>query len=334
MKTIFTTKEMKRFVSDTYDADVMAAVKWDSELDDVAFELVEALARYGHLTDQRLFNALTEKRGQWRDTITAVRDKLIADRATETTDATDKPPLTTDKPQLNAPAGDTGVVMNAAVTHEIKHAIVVDKAHLERVHQLLQHEVGAVRWLVRCTDEVLEQMPSINHVTAHPNVDDRQIQALTMKASSESKPDGDYGIGCELVYILGATVEFSIEGPAEHLRSLRRKLVDELRATRPWYSTIAVMSQMKLVFFLALIPTGIAAAGKGKDMPDTFITAFFLSFLSLVFLLRPLRKLFPCSVFALGAGLGRHQLLEKFRWLVVITIPVLTAIGIALRLLA
>jgi predicted lysophospholipase L1 biosynthesis ABC-type transport system permease subunit len=137
----------------------------------------------------------------------------------------------------------------------------------------------------------------------------------------------------------------SLRGEEACISSLRTSLTDVLDGMRPWYSWIAMVDLFLVWFPILTVPylllqaLGLSRSSSSKvEIP--FRTAVYMlavvvgALAAIAFVIwgtsRLRSRFFPVSTFAIGQGLGRHQLDEQIRWVVIVGFLVSVAASIFL----
>jgi hypothetical protein len=135
----------------------------------------------------------------------------------------------------------------------------------------------------------------------------------------------------------------SLRGEETCISSLRTSLTDILDGMCPWYSRIAtvdlfyvwVPSFMVLTLVLQFMSSPSTPKVAIPFRKALYLTAVFVGAIAAIGLViwgtsRLRSRFFPVSTFAIGQGLGRHQLDEQIRWVVIVGFLVSVAASIFL----
>jgi hypothetical protein len=216
--------------------------------------------------------------------------------------------------------------MNVTQNERFTAAFVVTWADLEDLAGNVCRHLPQVRFEAKCADKLARNFSTLEELKEFPNPEGKAIQKLTLFARSD---DHESRLVLSLSNDVERNVDVSLGASEESAVALSGYVSEQLRAMRPWYSSIARITAQSI--FLPMMYLGAAAGvvclivvlvtGEmshihwGNMAPGLFFGwGIGIVLVAIAALLEAIRKrIFPIGVFAIGHGLQRHKNLEIIR---------------------
>ena len=227
--------------------------------------------------------------------------------------------------------------MEASRSDNIKKAFVLKADDLSAIQKVVREFLrsnGKITFDLVCKDGMERHPDDLKSVANYDNSEKSQIVKLTVSGVSEDRVRR-----CTIVLSNDSfwdNIRVSANGGEQSVSTFFEGLTTTIQNMVPWYGRFAVINFISLFFsiigFLSIAITilgiGLALAnGTLQNLTKTtgnelviVICVFGYSLLAGQALNWVRQKLFPIAVFAIGAGLRRHEISDWWRKLIISTV--------------
>lgn len=215
---------------------------------------------------------------------------------------------------------------------------VVRASDVNRICALLEKEVGRVRIVTECSDDIERDFSSSVELSSYDNSPGRSLLDMWIQSSRSTETESNSAIESASVYFSkGGRVSISVTGDEMRGSFLKERFREITDGTKAWYSRIAmaldsdilaiVLATLWTVFLLSAFAYLRANSPPPSD-PTPVVPPYIVALVAvatlaitavpligLASLIRWLqRALFPRAYFAVGQGEERYKVKDKLRW--------------------
>lgn len=218
--------------------------------------------------------------------------------------------------------------MRAHTKLEIQHAVVVKSDDVSKIWKSISIPGTKTKAVATCTDGIVRHFDSCEELLGYENPLRASFVSLEISAMSTPHERAEVSIGQKY----SSVVALSLHGQESNISDLRRSLADVVDGMKPWYSWVATVSLLNLLFpfvFVCLTLFVLTSTFKIENSPGMPPSRAMLTIVIAVlaigviagcfWVIQYLRtRYFPKISFSIGQGLGRHQTHENIRWVLVV----------------
>lgn len=231
--------------------------------------------------------------------------------------------------------------MQASRSRDIQQAFVLTDADLRQLVDRVSSRVGIPRISVSCVDGVSRSFVDLAELDQFGNPDAKRIVSLALQARERTT---DASASISFSSRDDGLIRYNVDGPEDFVLAVSDMLQAQIDAVRPWYSTVARLDFIGVMFTVVLGIAVLIFVGAAMDLfplaPSSSVGSFFnrSNITGLLIGIAPFplgllcnrfrSRVFPFGEFALGYGASRFRRLETIRTTVVVAFAISVAAGV------